>query len=392
MEINSHTSIQIFMKNIIYLGISILILSSCTNPAANVKLNKLIASKDSLMEINKNINEQISVIEELIIDADPEKEKSTTLVTYLNAEPTTFTHYFNIHGVVASDKTSMLLPEMGGIIKSIKVKEGQKVRAGQAIARLDATIANNQLSELQISLSLAKTVFEKQERLWNQKIGSEIEFLQAKNNKESLESAMSTLQSQIAKSTMKAPYSGIIDEVFYNVGEMASPMSPLFRIVNNGVVYLSSEVSENHIKDVSVGSPVEVVFSSLQDTIQAQISEMGDFINPENRSFKVKVNLDQSNDKYLPNLLARMKVRDYVNEEAMVIKSSLIQQTSTGEDFIYLLRKEGEKYFAQKRMITVGREYKGEAEILAGIIQGDQLINEGARTVRNDQEITIQSN
>ena len=376
------------MKRIIQIFTAVVLLSACT-PDTDGLLGKLETEKDSLIAVNKEISARIGEIDKQIIELDSTYYDRLSLVTYMEIKEEDFAHYFNIHGVVESDKTSILLPESAGIIKKLKVKEGDRVKAGQTLAQLDAAMINSQIAELQTSYELAKTLFEKQDRLWKQNIGSEMEYLQAKNRKEGLESAMNSAQTQLRMASVKAPYGGVIDEVFVRVGEMANPMQPMFRIVNNGIVYVTSEVSENHIKDVNVRTPVEVVFSSLGDTIQAEISEVGEFINPENRSFKVKVNLDQSNDKYLPNLLASMKVRDYVSENTIVLRSALIQQASDGSDFIYLLKKEGDKYKAEKRMITTGKEYQGYSEILSGLEAGDLVINEGARSVRNGQDIRI---
>jgi len=376
------------MKRIIQIFTAVVLLAACT-PEADGLLGKLETEKDSLLTINKEISARIGEIDKQIIELDSTYNDRLPLVTFLEIEPQDFAHYFNIHGVVESDRTAMLLPESAGIIKRIKVKEGDKVKSGQTLAQLDAAMVNSQIAELQTSYELAKTLFEKQDRLWKQNIGSEMEYLQAKNRKEGLESAMNSAQTQLRMASVKAPYGGIIDEVFGKVGEMANPMQPMFRIVNNGIVYVTSEVSENHIKDVNIKTPVEVVFSSLGDTVQAEISEVGDFINPENRSFKVKVNLDQSNEKYLPNLLASMKVRDYVSENTIVLRSALIQQASDGSDFVYLLKKDGEKYTAEKRKIITGKEYQGYSEILSGLGDGDQVINEGARSVRNGQDIRI---
>jgi len=376
------------MKRIFQTITAVILIASCT-PEQTGLLGKLETERDSLLTINKEISSRLGEIDKEIIELDSTYHDRLTLVTYLDVVQDRFAHYFNIHGVVESDRMAMLLPETQGIIKRIKVKEGDRVKKGQTLAQLDAVMIRSQIAELETSYALAKTLFEKQERLWNQNIGSEMEYLQAKNRKESLESAMNTAKAQQNMSAVKAPYGGVIDEVFVKVGEMANPMQPMFRIVNNGIVYITSEVSENHIKSVSVKTPVEVVFASLQDTVQSEISEVGDFINPENRSFKIKVNLDQSNEKYLPNLLASMKVQDYVSEKAITIRSALIQQSSDGSDFLYVLKQDEDKYFVEKRIIETGKEYQGYSEVLNGLNIGDQVINEGARSVRNGQRIRI---
>ncbi len=369
---------------------TLMLLVSCGEK--NPTLKNLKEKKDSLLVVRDEIKEQLTEVQLEINDLDTAFVKRITIVTVLEADTQSFAHYFNIHGVVKSDKTALLLPESAGVINSVLVKAGDKVRKGQKLARLDAAIVRSRIAEVRTSLELATTIFEKQERLWNKKIGSEVEYLQSKNRKESLESALKTLQSQLSMSTVKAPYAGTIDEIFLHAGEMASPMRPMFRIVNNGIVYLESEVSENHISDVHVHSPVEVVFPSLGDTIEAQIDEVSGYINPENRSFKVKVHLDRSDIKLFPNLLASMKIRDYEKKNAVVIKSSLIQQSPDGRDYIYLLKEAIEGFSVEKRFIDIGKEYMGRTEVLSGLKKGEKIIDKGARTVRNGQEVEVVSN
>ena len=301
---------------------------------------------------------------------------------------TIFSHHFEIYGQVETDKNIMLYPESTGLIKNVKVKEGQKVRKGQSLADIDSQIIKNQMAEIQTSYDLAKTTYEKQERLWKKSIGSEIQYLQAKNRKESLEATLNTLQTQLSKSYVKAPFEGTIDEIFSNAGEMASPGMPLMRLVNLEQMYITCEVSEQYLGKVNEGTPVTLVVGEGFDDVETKVVEVSNFINPENRSFKIKVPA-KSNDGLKPNLMTKVIVKDYENPKTLMVKTSDILQNTDGQDFVYILEEDGEKLIAKQIVLDAGKEYNGYVEILSGLENGQKVISEGSRSVRNNQEVRL---
>ena len=276
-----------------------------------------------------------------------------------------------------------------GLINNILVAEGQKVSQGQVLAQLDNRIIRDQIGELQNSYELAKTTFEKQSRLWEQKIGSEMQYLQAKTQKESLESSIATLNSQLAKSQVKAPFAGTIDAIFPKQGEMGSPQMPILRIVNTDKMYIKSDVSEQHLSAVKEGTPVQVFFPGMDKTVETSISEISRYINPENRSFKVRVDLAKGEANLRPNQMAHMKINDYGDKEAIVLPTSIVMQTAAGEDFVYVLEEKEGKAFAKKIFVKTGFEYEGRTEILEGLEKDMQVISEGAKSVRDGQRVRL---
>ncbi len=349
----------------------------------------LMEEKDSLKTLVSEYNARIAQINELIAESDEGFENNLTLVESIVTEPETFQHFFEIYGEVETDKNVLLYPETPGLINSINVQEGQQVRKGQLLANIDNQIIRDQINELQTQLTLAKTTFEKQARLWEQNIGSEMQYLQAKTQKESIESSLSTMNSQLAKAQIRAPFSGVVDEVFPKMGEMANPQMPVMRIVNLDKMYVKSDVSEQHLQSVKNGTPVKVTFPNINKTIVAEVSESSKFINPENRSFKVTVDLPGDGIDLRPNQLAHLRINDYTKESSLVLPSSIVMQTAEGENFIYILNDEGEKTFAKRVIVTTGYEYEGRVEILEGVQGGDRVITNGAKSVRDGQRVRL---
>jgi RND family efflux transporter MFP subunit len=361
-------------------------LVSCTGTVPQ-GIDSLMAERDSLKSLIADQNERVTEINKIIAESDSSFEKSLTLVESTEIKEESFGHFFEIYGQVETDKNILLFPESSGVVNSISVKEGQRVSKGSVIASIDSQVLRSQISELETSLSLATTTFEKQERLWNQKIGSEIQFLQAKNQKESLESTISTLQSQLAKSQVRSPFSGVVDEIFPNQGEMANPAMPVARIVNLDRMYIKSEVSESHLLSVKKGTPVLVELPSVDKSFSAEVTEASSYINPENRSFKVRVDLPTSEVTMKPNQLAHIRVNDYTNDKAIVLPLNVVMQSADGQDFVYLISEKDGRSFAKKTIIELGLEYKGRVEVLGGLKPGDSVISRGGKSVREGQRV-----
>lgn len=358
---------------------------SC-NRAPQSDLETLIAKRDSIQQIRGQLEDEIIKLDAMIQSID------TTLrykkVTVLHADTSLFKHYFDIYGNVKSDNTASIYAENPGNITAIQVKEGQQVKKGQVLVRIDDAIFGRNLAELQTNLDLATTVFEKQQRLWNQNIGSELEFLEAKNRKESLENSIATLKEQRNKTSIVAPYDGVVDKIFQNVGEMASGQVPVLRIVNLSDLYITADVSERYINSLHVGD--EVVMSFGGDTVVSNISRIGSFVNPANRSFEIQVDLNGELKGLRPNSLVSLKINDLTKEGAIVLPSSIIMQDGKGQDYVYAVEEDETGYSsAVKRIVETGSSYKGKTVINQGVSRGDVLINEGARSVRDSEKINI---
>lgn len=382
-----NTSYTSIMRPIVSSFAIALIAVACSPGTDQNQLDKLKLERDSLKSARAEITERITTIEATISDQDTSRNIRITNVTTLNLAPQTFEHFFTVQGMVESDQNAQLYPEAAGKITSIKVSEGDKVSKGQVLLTIDSKIVSNQIDEVKSRLSLAEIVFKKQSSLWDQKIGSEIQFLEAKNNYESLKQNLEALQSQLALYSISAPFSGVIDEIFPKEGEMAAPQMPAFRLVNTDNMYIKSDVTERYLSSLKAGDKVNVSFPSIGITQSTTIERLGSFINPNNRTFKVRLGLKNEEGKLKPNLLAELKIRDYVADSAVVIAASLVQMTPTGEEFIYAL----EDNKAKKMAVTTGMTYNDQVEIISGLKGNETLIDKGARSIKDGDIVNVQN-
>ena len=350
------------------------------------ELSELVAKRDSIRAVRENLEDEILRLDAIIQDLDT--TLSYKMVTVLDADTSLFKHYFDVYGNVKSDNTASLYAENPGNITAIPVKEGQQVKKGQILVRIDDGVFSRNLQELQTSLDLATILYDKQKRLWDQNIGSEVEFLEAKNRKQSTENSIATLNEQKSRSSIVAPFDGVVDKIFQNVGEMATMQQPLIRIVNLDDLYITSDVSERYINDLKVGD--EVMMSFGNDSLVSRISRIGAFINPTNRSFEVQVDLNGKMDGVRPNSLVSLKINDLVKEGAVVLPSSIIMQDGKGQDYVFVIGKDDSDYpIAIKTVVTTGSSYGGKTVILEGVKKGERVIDKGSRSVRGTDRVNI---
>lgn len=385
------------MKNIYNLLIIALIVSSCGGDK-NKSVEDIIAS-DNLELIRKKKTEldasaqkianELKQIEAKIKVLDPQEK--IPLITTIEAKQSVFTHYVELQGSVSTKQNIVIYPEFSGVLSTVYVKDGQRVNKGQILARIDDGGLSQQLSQLKIQTALAKTTFERQERLWNQKIGSEIQFLQAKATYEAQEQAVSQLQNQVSKTVVRAPFTGTIDDVITEQGTVVVPgQSALFRIVNLQDMYIETDVPERYISDITKGKNVMVEFPILGTTLDAKVRQAGNFINPANRTFKIEVEVPNKEHQIKPNLTAKLKINDYTNPEAILIPQSIISENAIGDQYIYTIsNKSGNKGNAKQVIITTGRTQGDFIEVLSGIEHGNEIIEEGARSVEDGQNVKI---
>jgi len=342
-----------------------------------------IVNQQSLFE------DQLTKLDDKISELD--SNKKIPLITSLVIAEATFNHFIELQGNVSTKNLLVLYPEYAGILNKVYVKEGQKVTKGQLLAKIDDGGLSQQLAQIQIQADLAKTTFERQERLWKQKIGSEIQYLQAKSNYEGQAKAVSQMQEQIEKTVVKAPFSGIIDDVITEQGSMVSPgASQLMRIVNLDEMFIEADVPERHLTTITNGKKVDVEFAVLGKTIKSKVRETGNYINPANRTFKVEIALPNDNKEIKPNLTARLKINDYTNEKALLIPQSIISENADGQQYVYIVKnRKGKTGIAKKVIIETGKTQGDVIEVLSGIENGTEIIQEGARSIKDGQAIKI---
>ena len=326
------------------------------------------------------------------IDALDVNKNMPLITTYLVKEEI-FTHFIELQGNVQTKQNILIYPEMPGILQSVFVTEGQSVSKGQVLAKIDDGGMSQQVAQLEANAQLAKTTYERQKRLWDQKIGSEIQFLQTKTSFEAQQSAVAQLKSQLTKATIRAPFSGIIDAIFKERGTVVAPGSgaEIFRIVNLSNMYIETEVPETYIGSITKNKTVEVNFPVLGETLTSKVRQVGHFINPSNRSFIIEIDVPNLKGNVKPNLTARLKLNDYTSENAVLIPQSIISENSKGEQFIYIIKdkKENNEAVTERLIIETGKTQGDMIEVTKYLAANDEIIMEGARSVTNGQVVKV---
>lgn len=388
------------MKKIFVLIITSIGLLSCGG--GDQSINGVIAKGDlDAIRVKKNeISAQQKLIEKQLQSLDSAiavlgNEEKLPLVSTIRATTEVFNHYLELQGDVSTKQNVLIYPEMAGTLQKVYVKKGDRVTKGQLLASIDDGGMSSQLNQLKTQAALAKTTFERQERLWNQNIGSEIQYLQAKTNYESSQNMVTQAESQLGKSNMRAPFSGIIDNVIKDQGTVVAPgpNSEVFRLVNLSDMFIEVEVPETYLGAVSKGKEALVYFPVLGDSITTKIRETGNFINPSNRSFKVEIPIPNTEGKIKPNLTAKVNLNDYTSENAILLPTSIISENAEGEQYVFVADEPNADNEAviKKTVITTGKTQGADIEILTGLQRGNHIINEGARSVKDGQKVKIKN-
>jgi membrane fusion protein (multidrug efflux system) len=381
-----HDSIIKQMKTIFLLFTLTFVVSCNTGVKESQSLTDLKIKKASLTDKMETIGTELKKVEMAISKLDTLKKLVT--VTAIKAKINDFNHYLEVQGIVKADQTIELHAEMGGTVTAILVKEGQNVSKGQILATLDSDVIDNSVLQLETQLVLATTTYERQTRLWEQNIGSEIQYLQAKAQKESLENNMKSLKAQARKMKITAPFSGIIDQIFAKTGELTSPQMPFLRLVNLNKVYVESEVTETYLKAIKKGTEVLLNFSSIGVSIESSISQVGNFINPNNRSFKTRIDLENPNNELKANLLADIKINDF-KATGIVIPSRLVQKDSNDQTFVYTIEPNGSNHKVIKTYMTEAMNYNNLSFISEGLLSTSILVDKGARLINNNEDVKL---
>ncbi len=356
---------------------------------ASDNVDEIRQEKSDLDAQQQEISKKIKLTTDRIKELDP-TEKVPLVTTFL-VEHSVFDHFIELQGSVKTDQNLVVYPEFSGVMTDVYVTPGQRVTKGQALAKIDDGGLSQQLMQLQIQADLAETTYERQKRLWDQNIGSEMQYLQTKSSFESQKEAINQLKQQIAKTVVKAPFSGTIDDVITDQGSVVVPgQSQLFRIINLDEMYVETEVPESYIGDVSKGKMVKVEFPILNITMDAKVRQAGSFINPANRSFKVEVAIPNTDKKIKPNLTARLRINDYSNDKAVLVPLNIISENADGEQYVYkITHKKDDHATAERIIIETGKTQEDLIEVVGGLSDNDEIIQEGARSVSDGQKIKI---
>lgn len=340
---------------------------------------------DKLRSERDNLNEQIRALEkELLVDGVNTANIKEVAITTI--EPSEFCHYIEIQGKVDGDENIALSPKMAGFVTNINVEQGDHVSKGQLLATLDNQVLMQTLSELESALAFATEIYDKQKNLWDQNIGSEVQYLTAKNNKESLENKIYTLKEQIDLTRIKSPINGTIEEISVKVGQTVAPGIAAFRIVNFSKIKVVADIAEVYSPKVKTGDSVEITFPDMGKMVRAKISFASKFINPTNRTFQVECRLNPGKQEFRANMIAILRILDYKAENAVVIPVNILKK-SPGETYVFVAYEENGIKKARKQNVTVGYSYNGKLEITEGLNFGDKLISFGYQDLNDGQLI-----
>ncbi|WP_290826228.1 efflux RND transporter periplasmic adaptor subunit [Flavobacterium sp.] len=378
-------------KQIFSLLIAATLVVSCGQKDNNQTVDQLIAAKNNkeLQARKALIQADLAKIEAALATLNVRKEEA--LVSVATLKDTMFNHYLDIQGSVETKENILIQPEMPGTLVALNVKAGQRVSKGQLLARVDDGGSSQQVASLETQYQLAKTTFERQKNLWSQKIGSEIQYLQAQTQMLSLQRSVAQAKAMLSKTEIRAPFSGTIDEVFVERGQVVSAgPQGLMRIVNLNNMYVSTSIPESYIGKLKVGTQVDVFLTSLNKNYKGKVRQIGNFINPNNRSFGIEVSIPNPENLLRPNQVAKLKVIDYTVKNAIVVPSNVIQEDGKGNQFVFVAtNSDGKTATAKKAMVTIGKSSDNVTEILSGLSVNDIIVIEGVNTISEGMKLNF---
>ena len=378
-------------KQIFSLLIAATLVVSCGQKDNNQTVDQLIAAKNNkeLQARKATIQADLAKIEAALATLNVRKEEA--LVSVATLKDTVFNHYLDIQGSVETKENILIQPEMLGTLVALNVKAGQRVSKGQLLARVDDGGSSQQVASLETQYQLAKTTFERQKNLWSQKIGSEIQYLQAQTQMLSLQRSVAQAKAMLSKTEIRAPFSGTIDEVFVERGQVVSAgPQGLMRIVNLNNMYVSTSIPESYIGKLKVGTQVDVFLTSLNKNYKGKVRQIGNFINPNNRSFGIEVSIPNPENLLRPNQVAKLKVIDYTVKNAIVVPSNVIQEDGKGNQFVFVAtNSDGKTATAKKAMVTIGKSSDNVTEILSGLSANDIIVIEGVNTISEGMKLNF---
>ncbi|MGK0406214.1 MAG: RND family efflux transporter MFP subunit [Roseivirga sp.] len=377
------------MKKVIYIISAISLFVACNQkPSLESLRGDLSVAKEEMKALQTSIDSLEKNI--TLLDTNKMAEPAKLVPVKIQALVSeNFEHFVKVSGLVGSKQNVLLSAEGNGRVISIDVKEGDPVRAGQVIIRLESDIVTNQLSEAKLGYQLAKTTFERRARLWKENIGSEIEYLNAETNFLSSKDRLAQVEAQLKNTMIIAPVSGVVDNINVNTGEFVGVGTPVVRIIDLNNLEVETDLSENYLKAVKKGDPVKVSIPALGLNQEEKIIFLSQYIKPENRSFTVKVALNNQSELIKPNLLAELTFRDYNNAEAFVIPSISVKKDLKGNYVYTVVNTDGENR-VNKRYIITGYSFSDKSEITSGLIAGEKVIIAGFNEVSEGQKVSVQ--
>ena len=378
------------MKKILIAATAVLIAAGCSNNPESIK-KKIILKQEQISRINQSIKK---LEDKAYGDSIATKSASLMPVVIKEIKYEPFRHYIEVQGNIEAIEDANISPEMGGQIKNIHSREGERVKKGQLLVSLNTEVTQSSIQEVKTGLELAKKLYEKQKSLWEQNIGSEMQYLEAKNSYEQAEARLKTLEAQLDMSNIRAPFNGLVDRIYQKEGELGAPGFGILHLVNLSKLKIVAEVSEIYLPSIHKGKMIEVTIPTYAGmNMDVPVYRTGDVINPANRTFTVEVRLDNVSNKLKPNMFAVLRINDYTIDSAMIVPSNIIKRDITKDaegnfkEFLFIAEEKDNRTVARKVYVTTGRTYNNESVIKNGLKPGQKVITEGYNTVSTGTEV-----
>jgi RND family efflux transporter MFP subunit len=376
------------MKRLIIILFALTSLVACKNTSNDPEAIQAEISKKK-MEIMK-LQTEIHDLEKQLKEQGLTSGTRNILVHAIKVKPQRFVHNLDVTGNVETELEAFISPEINGLIENILVQEGDYVKSGQLLATINTDIIEMNIREVSTQLSMARTVYKKQKELWDQNIGSEIQYLQAKTNMEALEKKLDALKTQLSKADIRAPFDGYIEKIYQKLGEIGNPARNLFHLVNLSKLKVTANISETHLPYIKKGDTATISFAIYPDVVLHEpISVVGSVINPANRTFEIQIKIPNNDRLFRPNIIATVQISDHVFDSAIVVPSIIVKNDAQGNNYVYVVGESGGEKVAQKRYITAGLSYGNKTMVVKGLEPGDQLIVQGYNLVKNGSTIRL---
>ena len=384
--------------NKIYSLLLIIIISGC-NSSRNASIESLIESGD-LEELKKRKKEYVDAMNTMKVELNEinngisllDENERLTLVSKYEIQQTIFNTYIEAQANLKTRKNVLILPEFQGTLEKVFVSEGQKVKKGQLLAEINDSGLNEQYEQMVIQAEFAKENFERTQRLWDNNIGSEMQYLKSKTDYEASKKMVDQMKDRLSKTKIYAPFDGEIDEIISNVGSNLIPgVSQILRLVNLDIIYAESFVSEKYISFIGEGTEAIVQIPLLNMEYTSSVNQTGNFINPSNRTFRIEVPVENFDNRIKQNLDAKIKINIYKKDDAIVIPLRIIREDALGKNFVYVMYEDNKEgvYLTSKQFITLGNKSEDKVEVTEGLDLGDIVVLEGAYSVEDSQRVKL---
>ncbi|MDD5570296.1 MAG: efflux RND transporter periplasmic adaptor subunit [Bacteroidales bacterium] len=362
----------------LFIVFAVIILAAC-NQDKQAKLGKLISQRDML-------NEEIKKLQDEIAKTKGKDKIRTVEISYAEVKKQAFGHYIEVQGKVDGEDNVAVNAKTIGVITDIFVNAGDEVKKGQVLAQIDDQVLRQSVKEVQTQIDFVTDLYNKQKSLWEQKVGSEVQYLSAKTNKEAMENRKATLLEQLGMNKIVSPINGTVEDIPVKVGQSVAPGFPVFRVINFSKAKVVADIAEAFSSKIKKGDDVVIYFPDINKEIIAKINFSSKYINPTNRTFTVEIKLPPDNIEYRANMIAVIKIKDYHSDNAITLPVNIVQADMSSK-YVYIIEEKNGNKIAKKQIIKEGQSYNGLVEITGGLKEGDKVVSVGYQNLEDGQAV-----